>query len=268
MTFEEAQAEYIRLRQAYDGRALPPEEYARRIQSLQVRDQSGGYWAIDGATGGWLRYNGTAWVPGQPPGLPGPAFAPQSPGGYGQPQGGYGYPQGAQGYVAQPAGAGYGPTPQAGAPVVAATPRQSRRGLIAGCVTAFLVLTLACGVGGFLLFRSGLFNTTAGLTAAAVARSVTADNLPDARADQFSVAERVYVTYTAQRVRGGDKVELRLFRNNAPVVVDSGGETVFPENGSFNGYFEYVPRQAGEYRAELRLNGEGSPTRTVTFSVR
>lgn len=260
MTFEEAQAEYIRLRQAYDGRVLPPEEYARRIQSLQVRDQSGSYWAIDGATGGWLRYNGTAWVPGQPPGLQGPAFAPQPPAGYGQPQqGGYGYPQGGQ---------GYGPTPQAGAPAVATAPRRSNRGLIAGCVTAVLVSLLACGIGSFLLVRSGLFNTTAGITEASVARSVTADNLPDARADQFRVAERVYVTYTAQRVRSGDKVELRLFRNNTPVVVDSGGETVFPENGSFNGYFEYVPRQAGEYQAELRLNGEEAPTRTVTFSVR
>lgn len=255
MTFEEAQAEYFRLRQAYDARTLPPEEYARRIQSLQVRDQSGNYWAIDGATGGWLRYNGAAWVPGQPPGL----AAPPPPGPYGPAQAGYGYPQGGQ---------VYGPAPQAVAPAAATTPRRSNRGLIAGCITAFLVLSLACGIGGFFLFRSGIFNTTPGITEAAVARSVTADNLPDARTDQFSVAERVYVTYTAERVRGGDKVELRLFRNDTPVVVDSGGETVFPEDGSFNGYFEYIPRQAGEYRAELRLNGAEAPTRTVTFNVR
>ena len=79
MNFEEARAEYARLRQAYDNRAISPEEYTRRVQALQVRDESGTFWAINGATGDWLRYDGTAWVPGQPPHLEGPRRAPAPP---------------------------------------------------------------------------------------------------------------------------------------------------------------------------------------------
>jgi hypothetical protein len=80
MNFDEARAEYNRLRQAYDSRQISAEDYGRRVQGLQVRDASGGYWAIDGNSGGWLRYDGSAWVPGQPPIPQGPP-----PGGFGAP---------------------------------------------------------------------------------------------------------------------------------------------------------------------------------------
>src|SRR3712207_3846980 len=67
MNFDEARAEYERLRRAYDNRTMGLEEYMRRVQTLRVRDETGTYWAINGGTGDWLRWDGTAWVPGEPP---------------------------------------------------------------------------------------------------------------------------------------------------------------------------------------------------------
>jgi hypothetical protein len=82
VNFEEARAEYARLRQDYDRRALDADEFVRRVQALQVRDDGGGYWAVDGATGDWLRYDGSAWVPGEPPvAQPGADGLPQGVGG-------------------------------------------------------------------------------------------------------------------------------------------------------------------------------------------
>jgi len=107
VNFEEAHAEYTRLRQGYDNRQLSAEDYGQRVQGLQVRDANGGYWAIDGNSGGWLRYDGSAWVQGQPP-------LPQTsppPGPYGAPSA---LPSAPQGNVEQPAQGGFGQQPQGG----------------------------------------------------------------------------------------------------------------------------------------------------------
>ncbi|MFN8516197.1 MAG: hypothetical protein U0232_29440 [Thermomicrobiales bacterium] len=111
MNFEEALAEYGRLRQAYNSGQLGGQDFAQRVQQIQVRDSGGSYWAIDGATGGWLRYDGSNWVPGQPP-IAQSAAATQliQP----QQQGGYGAQQPTQvGYGQQPTQAGYGTQQQA-----------------------------------------------------------------------------------------------------------------------------------------------------------
>lgn len=77
MAFEEAQTAYA----WYDARLIGREEFTRRVWTLSVRDASGTSWAIDGATGAWLRYDGHHWVPGQP--AAGPGYPAQSPAGRG-----------------------------------------------------------------------------------------------------------------------------------------------------------------------------------------
>lgn len=281
MNFEEARAEYGRLRQAYDQRQLGAEEYGRRVQGLQVRDAVGTYWAIDGNTGGWLRYDGNAWVPGQPPVSPGPppgqfgqpppqgGFGQQQPqGGFnGQGQGGFGGPQ--QGGAGQPQG-GFGAQPQGslggvqGSPAPAAPARRSRRGLIIGCSTA-AVLLLICGVVGSIYAYQNLL--VSGLTDVATTTSLNASNRPEREVTDFTANQPMFITYTAQNVKQGDAIELRLFRNGTRETL-TGGEKTFDQDATFHGAFSYTPTAAGSYRGEFYLKGESTPSRTIEFTVR
>lgn len=274
MNFEEARAEYNRLRQAYDSRQLGPAEYTQRVQSLQVRDASGIYWAIDGATGGWLRYEGSSWVPAQPPVTGG--YAPG-----GQAGGGYGAADATQVVAGQPAGGGYGPQPgaQGGyapqgqtAPLpvsdapAAAGPRPARRkGLIAGVLAVVAVLTLACIGGLIALAVSGALDRAVGITEVATASSLAGNNTPATRAGEFNVGNTLYVTYTAKRMKQGQRVSLKLFRNDAPFTTS---EIVFEQDATYAGAFPYVPSQPGTYRAELYLDDQTVPSQTVGFTVR
>ncbi len=259
MNFEEARAEYERLRRGYDAGAMAPGEYARRVQALQVRDAGGGYWAIDGATGGWLRYDydHRAWVPGQPP----------APAGYGS------QPHSAGAYAPQSPGYPYAPSPQAAAlaqtPAAPATTetRPRRRALLAGCLAVATVLLLACaGLGTFALLN-GAFDRETGITAAGTAGGLDAANKPATPTDQFTPGSTVYITYTAKRMQPGQEVRIKLFRNDAPVTLTADRET-FEEEATYDGAFQYEPRERGNYRAELYLDGQPSPSQTVTFTVR
>ena len=250
MNFEEARAEYGRLRQAYDQRQISAEEYGRRVQGLQVRDGGGTYWAIDGNTGGWLRYDGSNWVPGQPPipqGPPPGQFGGPPAGGFGQqPQGGFGQPQ-----------PGVGSAP-------AAPAKRSRRGLAIGCGVA-AVLLLICGtIGAVLLFRA---LGTSGITAAGTASSLTSSNRPQQEVSEFTVNQPMFITYTAQNVKQGEDLELRLFRDGTRENL-IGGERTFDQDATFYGSFSYTPTVAGTYRGEFYYNGGSTPAQTIEFTVR
>lgn len=284
MSFEEARAEYGRLRQAYDGRQLSPEEYGRRVQGLQVRDAGGAYWAIDGNSGGWLRYDGTNWVPGQPPtaaaasagsfGGPPQGNGGQSQGAFGQPnqgnvgsqpQGGFGQPQGQS--QPQPQG-GYNPQGHYG--TAATPPKRRNRGLLIGCgVLSVLLLLCVGGVAAAALAGGGSFSlgTGSGITDVATASSVK-DNKPDQKATDFSTGQQVYLTYTARRVKAGETLEIRLFRDGTRINSLTGGQETFNSDATYNGYFTYTPQTAGSYRAEFYYNGEASPSKTLDFTVR
>lgn len=284
MNFEQARAEYERLRQGYETRAIGPEEYTRRIQQLQVRDEQGAYWAIDGATGNWLRYDGSNWVPGQPPGQPARAaggygapdagatqiggapatsYAPQAQ----QPAPGYGQQQG------QTPAYGYGQAqaqpPQAATPPAAA-PKRRNKALIGGCAAVAAVLLLACIGGGIWLAVSGrdLLNTETGITEAATARAVDNKNQPSPATTDFSPNNVVYITYVAKNVKQGQKISVRLSRDGQRQEITGGETTVTQDFRTLNGYFRYTPSQKGEYIAELYLDGEPSPSQQVTFSVK
>lgn len=275
MNFEQARAEYDRLRQSYENRTMTPEEYTRGVQALQVRDASGGYWAIDGSTGDWLRYDGSAWVPSQPPvsqsytpppqGGYGPGDATQIAGpSYGQPpQGGYAAP--APGYAARPQAAPDSSTPQ---PEASAPPRSRNKALIAGCLATAAVFLLFCvGLGAF-AFVNGVFDRSTGITEAATASSINSRNEPEREVSEFNPNSPVFITYTAKNVKQGQKVSIRLFRDGTPQTL-LGGETTFSEDRrTVNGHFRYTPSQRGDYRAELYLDNESAPSETVNFTVR
>jgi hypothetical protein len=286
--FEQARAEYTRLRQAYDSRQISAEEYGRRVQALQVRDASGGYWAIDGNTGGWLRYDGSNWVPGQPPVPQAPQAAqfggynaPQQPQqGFGQqPQQGFGaqpqqgFGQQPQAGFGQPQQGGYAAVPQVGMAPQPAQQRGRNRGLLIGCGVAAVLLLLCVVVGGVLVARGSGGLTAAlgggsGVTEAATALTLTDNKRPKDKATDFTVKNEMYITYTARSVKKNESIVLKLYRNNEAVGGLTGTTTTFDKDATYYGYYEYKPDQAGTYRAELFYNGESSPSQTLPFTVK
>jgi hypothetical protein len=285
VNFEEAQAEYTRLRQGYQNGQISADEFGRRVQALQVRAASGAYWAIDGASGNWLRYDGSNWVPGQPPVAqsPQPGYGAAPASGYTpqpQPQTQYGSsdpgatqiagqpytPPQSNYQQAQPQTPVY-PVGAAGAGVQPAQKKRSRTPLIAGCAVLIVVLLLACGVGSFIAVRSGAFDTTAGLTAAATAKTIKSDKTPDQTATDFSVNGTMYITYTAKNAKKGQTVDLKLLLNGSPIQL-TGSETTFEKDATYHGYYSYTPSRAGQYTAELYYNGETTPSETLTFTVK
>jgi hypothetical protein len=325
VNFEEALAEYGRLRQAYNSGQLGAQDFAQRVQQIQVRDGAGSYWAIDGATGGWLRYDGNNWVPGQPPNAqqsaPTQIATQQVGGGYGQggygqqpqqggynaptqmgigqqPQAGYGqqpqagYGQQQQGgYSQQPQAdygqqqqanygqqpqAGYGQQPQYGVPQVAApvqtTSRSGgRRGLligvlaVVGVLLVFLVaaIVISAATGNGFLFAGG----KAGLTDVATAKSVTTNSRPNEKATDFTVNQKMFITYKANRVKAGQSMDLKMYRDNEAIALQD-TKTDFNTNATYYGYYSYQPGQAGTYKVDLYFNGESSPSQTVIFTVK
>ncbi|MCW5942254.1 MAG: hypothetical protein KIS66_08475 [Fimbriimonadaceae bacterium] len=47
--------------------AMTPEAFAERVGKLRVTDEAGAWWQINPETGGWVRWNGQAWIPAEPP---------------------------------------------------------------------------------------------------------------------------------------------------------------------------------------------------------
>lgn len=284
MNFDEARAEYNRLRQSYENRQLGPEDFARQVQGLQVRDDGGAYWAIDGATGNWLRYDGQSWVPGQPPVpqqyTPPPAATPS----YGQdqtvvagstPQGGYAPAAGgytpASGYG--PAG-GYGPA--AGGYGGAAAPQAAKSGskakpIILGCVGLLIVALLVC-VGLGVALRGSIataLDSTTGITDVVVAGSIDANNKPLDSATEFAVGQKVYVTYTFKRMKAGQQVKYHVSRDGQPVELSSGSTTfTASQDATYNAVFEFTPARAGSYTVDLYVDAATTPDETASFTVR
>ena len=73
MNIPQAQQEIRRLTELYQGRQIGPEAYILAVNQLQISDEAGSIWNVDGSTLKWYRYNGQAWVEQAPP------FVPTSP---------------------------------------------------------------------------------------------------------------------------------------------------------------------------------------------
>lgn len=289
MNFEEARAEYTRLRQGYDSRQISAEEYGRRVQGLQVREPNGTYWTINSSTGEWLRYDGSAWVPGQPPIPQGPppgqfgaptVVGSSPPSGFGQPQGQFGQQQGQfgqpqggfgqqpQGQFGTPAAGGFNAgQPYAGAP--SAPAKKSRRGLVIGCSAIAVLLLFCTGIGGVLAVRAGVsgIGGSTGVTEIATARTLDGSK-PGEKTSEFNAQSKMYITYTARNVKKNEFVDLKLFRNGTPVVLSGDTTTTFEKDATFYGYYSYSPTERGTYRAEIFYKGEATPSQTVEFTVK
>ncbi|HEX5503450.1 MAG TPA: hypothetical protein VFW96_12565 [Thermomicrobiales bacterium] len=282
MNFDEARAEYNRLRQGYENRQLGPEDFARQVQGLQVRDDGGAYWAIDGATGNWLRYDGQSWVPGQPPVqqhyTPPPAATPTygqdqtvvagtPPGGYAPASSGYA-PAGGYG----PAAGGYGGAAAPQVPGVAvAKPRSKAKPIIAGCLGVVVVVALIC-VGLGIAFRGAIgtaLDTTTGITDVVVAGSIDKDNKPLDSASQFANGQKVYITYTFKRMKQGQQVKFHVARDGQPVELPASSNTfTASQDATYNGVFEFTPARAGNYTVDFYIDDATTPDKTASFTVR
>ncbi|MDG6256953.1 MAG: hypothetical protein QCH35_05065 [Methanomicrobiaceae archaeon] len=67
MNFEEARKRFARLTAQRKSGQISEEQFTATVNELRVLDASGVWWQPDPATGGWISWNGTAWVRGTPP---------------------------------------------------------------------------------------------------------------------------------------------------------------------------------------------------------
>ncbi len=67
MNFEEARKRFARLKEQWSHGHISEEQYIAAVNELRVTDASGVWWQPDVTTGGWIFWNGTAWVEGTPP---------------------------------------------------------------------------------------------------------------------------------------------------------------------------------------------------------
>jgi len=78
MDFKEAESKYYELKGRLDAGALTPDQFAEEVAKLRIQDDQGRYWTVDAATGGWLQYDGSKWVPARAPGSVPPSPRPPS----------------------------------------------------------------------------------------------------------------------------------------------------------------------------------------------
>jgi hypothetical protein len=186
MDFAEAGRKYYELKGRLDAGALTPDQFAEEVAKLRVQDEQGWYWAVDAATGGWLQYDGSGWVPSRAPGS----------------------------------------VPSSSRPPAAPAPRRtggSRTVVLAGALAVAAVLCLvALGGVGLILTRSG--GETGGVEgpsavnqeeAEAIADDVISERFPD-----MEGAEKVIGSY--QNPAGG-KFWTITYRKDAQA--ESGGQT-------------------------------------------
>jgi hypothetical protein len=67
MTFEQAMSRYAELNAQMQSGRMSREEFVQAVNQLRLQDGSGNWWQIDPATGGWITWNGSAWMPASPP---------------------------------------------------------------------------------------------------------------------------------------------------------------------------------------------------------
>jgi hypothetical protein len=65
-TLDQVQSSYRRLLAQYNARQIPWEQFVAQVGQLRAQDPQGIWWTIEPRSGGWLRYDGRQWVPGQP----------------------------------------------------------------------------------------------------------------------------------------------------------------------------------------------------------
>lgn len=67
MDFDEAQKRFARLTAQRSQGQITDDRYRTQVNELRVQDPSGNWWQPDPDSGGWIFWDGSAWVPGTPP---------------------------------------------------------------------------------------------------------------------------------------------------------------------------------------------------------
>jgi hypothetical protein len=66
MNFDEAEGRFAILKNQRDSGQMSPAEFSVSVNDIRVEDIGGVWWQISEQDGKWLRWNGSAWVPGDP----------------------------------------------------------------------------------------------------------------------------------------------------------------------------------------------------------
>jgi hypothetical protein len=183
MDFKEAESKYFELKGRLDAGALTPGQFSDEVAGIRVQDDQGRYWALDAATGGWLQYDGTKWVPARAPG---------------------------------------GAPPAAGPPARAARSPKGGRGrvlLIGALAMAALLCLVALGGAGLMLTRGG--GDTGGTEDPAVISQVEAERIAhDLIADQFPDLEDAEKSVGSYENPAGTKFWTVTYRKDAQAELE------------------------------------------------
>lgn len=69
MDFDELEKRFYELKGKLTSGVISEEEFKAEIEKLRLEDSEGRLWMIGAQTGKWYYYDGSKWVPGQPPGV-------------------------------------------------------------------------------------------------------------------------------------------------------------------------------------------------------
>jgi hypothetical protein len=64
--FRAVHRQYLFLRAHFDRGGISGEAFTEEVNRLRLQDQSGVWWQIRETDGGWLKWDGAAWVEGKP----------------------------------------------------------------------------------------------------------------------------------------------------------------------------------------------------------
>ncbi len=91
MDFQEAERRYAELERQFDAGTIGVDDFNVARQRLMVQDDEGYWWAKSPNNGEWNYHDGSAWVPGTPPGYQeatlGPTDSPAQTRSHSQPEG-------------------------------------------------------------------------------------------------------------------------------------------------------------------------------------
>lgn len=66
MNFDDAERKFADFKNQRDSGQISPADFTARIHEIRLQDIGGVWWQISEQDGKWLRWNGSAWVPGEP----------------------------------------------------------------------------------------------------------------------------------------------------------------------------------------------------------
>src|SRR5512146_3567140 len=79
MSIQEMERRFRELKAKFDAGALSAKKFESEVAKLHFRDAQNRWWMLGVQSGNWYWYDGSQWVPGQPPVPAEPAASPPPP---------------------------------------------------------------------------------------------------------------------------------------------------------------------------------------------